>query len=127
MKSRRFSVTDRLRSFGFAGQGIYSFLRTEHNAWLHFIATVIVVSAGFFAGLSGSEWVAVIFAIAIVWIAEMFNTCIEHLMDHLSPGYSKPVKFIKDVSAGAVLVAAIAAAVVGMLVFIPHISSFITK
>ncbi len=127
MKSSRFSVRDRFRSFGFAGQGIYSFLRTEHNAWLHCGATVMVVAAGFWAGLSGTEWIAIIFAISIVWMAEMFNTCIERLMDHLSPEYSQPVKFIKDVSAGAVLVASVAAALIGLLVFIPHISLFFTK
>lgn len=126
MKSRRFSIIDRFRSFGFAGQGIYSFLRTEHNAWLHFAATVLVVATGFAVHLSVSEWIMIVFAIAIVWIAEMFNTCIERLMDHLSPDYSKPVKFIKDVSAGAVLIAAIAAAIIGMLVFIPHILSVLT-
>lgn len=127
MKSSRFSVRDRLKSFGFASRGIYSFLRSEHNAWIHFGASVMVVAAGFWAGLSGTEWIAIIFAMAIVWVAEMFNTCIERLMDHLSPEYSQPVKFIKDVSAGAVLVASIAAAIVGLLVFIPHISLFLTK
>ncbi len=127
MKSRHFSVVDRFRSFGFAGRGIYSFLRTEHNAWLHFAATGIVAAAGMAVHLSGSEWIAILFAVAIVWIAEMFNTCLERLMDHLSPDYSEPVKFIKDVSAGAVLIAAIVAAIVGLLVFIPHLTILFSK
>jgi len=60
-------------------------------------------------------------SIGLVWIAEMFNTCIEKLIDFLAPGYHQQLKFIKDVAAGAVLVAALIAFVIGLIVFIPHL------
>lgn len=121
MKSNEFSLSGRLKSFRFAGAGIFSFLQKEHNAWLHFMATVSVITLGILIGITRHEWMAVIFAIGLVWVSEMFNTCIEKLLDFLSPGYHLQVKFIKDMAAGAVLIAALVALAVGMIVFIPYI------
>jgi diacylglycerol kinase (ATP) len=120
MEKNRFSIMQRIRSFGFAGAGISAFLRSEHNAWLHFIATIAVIVFGYVTGLSGTEWIAIVVAIALVWVAEMFNTCLEKLIDFLSAQQHPSIKFIKDVAAGAVLVAAIAAATIGFIIFIPH-------
>jgi len=121
MEKNRFSVASRIRSFQFAFAGIASFLRSEHNAWLHFIATAAVIVLGWRLQITPHEWIAVIVAIAMVWTAEMFNTCLEKLIDFLSPGPHPQIKFIKDVAAGAVLVAAMAALTIGSIIFIPYI------
>jgi diacylglycerol kinase len=111
----------RLRSFGYAFAGIISFVRSEPHALLHFIATIIVVVAGCYFHVSGMQWIALLSVIGLVWIAEMFNTVLEKVMDHLAPDYHPRVKWIKDVAAGAVLVAAIIALIVGLIIFIPII------
>jgi len=121
IKANQFSIQNRLRSFRFAGEGIYSFILKEHNAMLHFMATIAVITLGVLTGISAGEWMAVLLSIGLVWIAEMFNTCIEKLIDFLAPGYHQQLKFIKDVAAGAVLVAALIAFVIGLIVFIPHL------
>ena len=121
MKSNQFTVHGRLRSFRFAGEGIFSFLQREHNAMLHFMATIAVITLGVLTGLSTGEWIAILLSIGLVWVAEMFNTCIEKLIDFIAPGYHQQIKFIKDVAAGAVLVAALIALAIGLIVFIPHL------
>jgi diacylglycerol kinase (ATP) len=121
MKSNQFSVQSRVRSFRFAGQGIVSFLRKEHNAWLHFIATVGVITLGALTGISSGEWMAILLSIGLVWVAEMFNTCIEKLIDFIAPGHHQQIKFIKDVAAGAVLIAAMVALAIGLIIFIPNL------
>ena len=120
MRSKRFSLASRINSFRFAGQGIISFVQKEHNAWLHAIATIAVISLGIITRITMGEWLAILLAIGIVWVAEMFNTCIEKLMDFISPDHHPQIKFIKDVSAGAVLVAAMITLAIGLIIFIPH-------
>ncbi len=121
MRSNQFSIQSRIRSFRFAGEGIFSFILKEHNAMLHFMATVAVITLGVLTGLSLGEWLAILLSIGLVWVAEMFNTCIEKLIDFIAPGYHQQIKFIKDVAAGAVLVAAVIALAIGLIVFIPHL------
>ncbi|OMP79464.1 MULTISPECIES: diacylglycerol kinase family protein [Chitinophaga] len=110
----------RLRSFGFAIAGIIAFVRSEPHALLHFIATIIVVGAGFYFRITNMQWIAILIMIGIVWITEMINTVLEKVMDHVAPDYHPRVKWIKDVAAGAVLIAAIIAIIVGALIFIPY-------
>ena len=121
MESPKFSWRARFRSFIYAFEGVSWFFKREHNAWIHGAATLIVLILSFFLKLSAPEFVTVLFAIALVLIAEMFNTAIEKIMDHLSPGSHPAVKTIKDVAAGAVLIAAIVAATIGSIIFIPKI------
>ena len=120
MTKESFSFSKRLQSFRFAGQGVFAFLKKEHNAWLHFMASVTVITLGFLLAISRTEWIALVVVIGFVWIAEMFNTCLEVLLDFLSPALHPQVKFIKDVAAGAVLIAATVALVTGLIIFIPH-------
>ncbi len=122
-KAKPFSWKARGQSFGFAWAGILRFFRAEHNAWLHLAATVVVIVLGFLLHISRTEAIALVFAIALVWIAEMINTAIEKTMDLLMPEVHPKVKVIKDVAAGAVLIAAIAAATVGGIIFIPKLIS----
>jgi len=111
----------RLRSFGFAFAGIIAFVRSEPHALLHFIATVIVVAAGCYFHITGMQWIALLTVIGMVWITEMLNTVLEKVMDHVAPDYHPRVKWIKDVAAGSVLIAAIIALIVGSIIFIPII------
>jgi diacylglycerol kinase (ATP) len=121
MNSQGFSIRARVRSFRFAMDGIASFFLREHNAWLHFIATVAVFTLAAFVGVSKLELLALVFAVGFVWVAEMFNTCIERMMDFISVKQDAEIKFIKDLAAGAVLTAAVTALVVGLVVFIPKL------
>ncbi|MBW8685788.1 diacylglycerol kinase family protein [Chitinophaga rhizophila] len=112
-------LQQRIRSFKYAIQGITAFLRSEPHARIHALATLLVVTAGFYFRLSANQWIAILIVIGMVWITEMLNTVVEKIMDHLSPDYHPRVKWIKDVAAGAVLVAALIAVITGAVIFIP--------
>lgn len=114
-------IYKRLQSFRHAINGIRSFLRSEPNGRIHLAATVVVIFAGCWFNCSMHEWVMLIIVMAMVWLTEMLNTAIEKIMDHITPEQHPGVKRIKDIAAGAVLVAALAAAVVGGLIFIPKL------
>ncbi len=120
-KDRVFSIADRIKSIHYALAGIGLMLRTQHNAWVHLAATIVVVVLGLVLGLTTEAWLALILAIVIVWIAEALNTAFELLCDVASPDFHPLVKAAKDVAAGAVLLSAIAAAIVGTIVFLPRI------
>src|SRR5580700_4332973 len=90
------------KSFGFAFKGIWIFFRTPSNAWVHLVAASLACFGGYWFGISKTEWIAVIFAIAFVLVAEMLNTAIEMLCNLASPGYNDLAGKLKDVSAGAV-------------------------
>ena len=111
----------RARSFGYAFRGIVTLLATQHNAWIHAAATVVVVGLGVALGVSRLEWALLVFAIALVWTAEGLNTALEWLCDVAAPEYSPLVKKAKDVAAAAVLLAAIGSALIGLLVFGPRL------
>jgi len=121
MKSQDFSIRGRIRSFRFAWEGIASFFLAEHNAWLHFMATVAVFTLSALVGVTKNELLALVFAIGFVWVSEMFNTCIERIMDFVSEQRHPDIKFIKDLASGAVLVAAITAVAIGGIIFIPKL------
>ncbi|MBS1602025.1 MAG: diacylglycerol kinase family protein [Bacteroidetes bacterium] len=117
----RFSVRSRIRSFGFAIAGIRTFIRREHNARIHLAATVAVIIAAIVARVSVAEAGALTIVVALVWITEILNTCIERMADLITPDQDPQIKFIKDIAAAAVLIAAITAVVTGLLIFIPKI------
>ena len=121
MKSNSLSPVSRLNSFRFALKGILGFFQQEVNAWIHLAATLILCAAILYFNISGNELIALIIVTGFVWAAESFNTVIERMMDFISPGYHPQVKFIKDLSAGAVLIAAFTALLTGAIVFIPKI------
>jgi len=116
-----FQFTGRIRSFKHAFAGILTMLKSQHNAWIHAVATVIVVAAGVFFGLTPGEWCWIVLAITAVWTAEALNTSFEFLADAASPEYHPLVKHAKDVAAGAVLISAIGAVVIGLFVLGPHV------
>lgn len=114
-------IKKRIKSFGYAFQGIGNFIRKEPNAWIHCTAVVVVTSLGLYYGISATEWCIVILCFGLVLMAEAFNTAIERLVDLVSPDFHRLAGTIKDVAAGAVLLGAIAAAIVGCIIFIPYI------
>src|SRR4051812_45152939 len=124
-EERPFQFTGRLRSFRHAIIGILRMLRCQHNAWLHLAVTLIVVSAGFFFDVSAREWCWIILAIAIVWTAEALNTAFEFLADAASPNFHPLVRDAKDVAAGAVLITGVGAAIIGAMIFWPHLATLL--
>ena len=119
--SGRFSIAARLKSFTFAFAGIATMLRTQHNAWLHLVATIAVIAAGFALNISADDWRWLVTAIVLVWTAETVNTAFEHLCDVVSPEFQASVQKSKDIAAGAVLICAIGAVIIGLLVFVPYL------
>lgn len=121
MKQQQFSLRSRLNSFGFAFSGLSAFFRQEPNAWLHLIATLTVFIAAWLFNLSFYEVIALIIVTGFVWVAEIFNTAIERTMDFISKEKNAEIKFVKDLAAFGVLLAAITAMVTGAIIFIPKL------
>jgi diacylglycerol kinase (ATP) len=117
---RRFSIEARLRSFVYAGRGLRTLLASQHNAWVHAGATAAVVVAAALARLERLEWLALVVAIVLVWMAEAINTAFEFLCDVASPGFHPLVARAKDVAAAAVLICAMGALATVAFVFAPH-------
>jgi diacylglycerol kinase len=116
-----FSFKARLKSFQFAFEGVIQFFKTEHNAVIHLFITILTGVGVFAFHLNRVEIITVILATAFVWVSELFNTAVENLADMVSEDFDPKIKFIKDVSAAAVLVSACSAAAVGLIVFLPKI------
>ncbi len=121
MSGKNFKISARLNSFKHAFAGIAEAVKSEHNAWIHAAATVIVIIAGFVFKLSKVEWCIIILCIGMVWTAEIFNSAIERLTDLASPKRHSLAKKAKDAAAGAVLVTAITATIIGLIIFLPRI------
>jgi diacylglycerol kinase (ATP) len=115
------SLRARAQSFVDAGRGIAALLASEPNAQIHLVASIAAVALGLWLGLSASEWCWIALAIALVWVAEAFNSALEALADAVHPSRDPRIGRAKDLAAGAVLVAAIAAAVIGALLFGPRL------
>ena len=111
----------RVASFGHALRGVRAALRSEVHLRLHAAATVAVAGLGFYLKINRLEWALVTLAVAGVWTAELLNTALEALTDLVSPDYHLLAGRAKDVAAGAVLLAALGALVVGGLVFGPYL------
>ena len=120
-KRTPFSFRKRLRSINYAIEGVGSFFKSEHNAWIHLVATMVVIMLGLVYRVSAMEVAILALCIGFVWSAEIFNTSIEKTMDLISTEKDPMIKRIKDLSAAAVLIAAITALVVGCIVFIPKL------
>lgn len=117
----KYDFKKQLRSFGYAWKGIRSCVGKEQNLSFHLIVTAAVVVAGFAWEITRTEWIAVILCIGAVIAAELFNTAIERLVDLVSPQRHPLAGQVKDIAAGAVLVCAVAAVIVGIIIFTPYI------
>jgi diacylglycerol kinase (ATP) len=116
-----FSLIKRAKSFTYAGRGLWVFVKTTHNAWVHLIILVVAIALGVYFGIARIEWMMLVFAGGFVLVSEAFNTAIEIDIDLTSPDFHPYAKDTKDVAAGAVLVSAVTALIIGLLIFVPHI------
>ncbi|WP_421943434.1 diacylglycerol kinase family protein [Pedobacter sp.] len=121
MSDKKFSLKDRIKSFGYAFNGLKLFFYTEHNARIHLLAAILALGFSFWLKISPSEWIAIIGVIFLVFIAEIFNSSIEKLADVVSPEINPKIKIVKDLAAGAVLLTALFAVIVGVIIFYPRL------
>lgn len=122
-----FSWSARARSFLFAARGLRVLVASQHNARLHFAATLAVIAAGAFFQVTQLSWAALVAAIGLVWVAETLNTAIERLGDAITREVHPAIRDAKDLAAGAVLVASAIAVVIGALVFVPHVFTLFVR
>jgi len=109
------------KSFVCAGRGIGVLFRTQQNARVHAVAALAVIAAGFYFEISRSDWLWLVAAMALVLITEAINTAIEAVADAVTMDHHPFIARAKDCAAGAVLLAAIAAVIIGAILFLPHI------
>ena len=114
-------LKSRLNSFRNAFNGLWQVLKDEINSKIEVFAALVTVGSGFYFEISKVEWLWVISCIGIVLMAEAFNAALEHIVDLDHPQHGEKAGLIKDISAGAVLIVAITAAIIGLLIFIPKI------
>lgn len=115
-----------MQSFVDAGRGFLTVLRTEWNFRIHAVVALLVTIAGFVFRIDEGEWLAVVLSAGLVFMAEVFNTAMEYLADAVHPEADQGVGMAKDAAAGGVLIAAVAAAVVGVIVFFPKVWAWLT-
>ena len=119
-------LLSRIAAFGHAFRGWGHVLRTQHNAWIHSVIATAVIAVGLWIGLPPRDWAIIVLTIAMVFTAEFINTAIEAVVDLASPVHHPLAKVGKDVGAGGVLVAALAAIVIGLLILGPPLWTKIT-
>ncbi len=125
--SKSFSIKDRIRSFRFAFQGLFTLAKEEHNFRIHLAACVVVITAGFSFGVSASDWRWLVICMGISLTAEAFNTIVEYLVDLKQPEQDPLAGKIKDIAAAAMLITAITALIIGVIVFLPYAQSLLTS
>lgn len=112
-------LRSRLLSFRYAFSGWWYVIRTQRNAWIHALVSIAVVLVCLWLNLPLRDWAVIIVAISIVWTAEFINTALEAIVDLASPQHHPLAKVGKDVGAAAVLIAAVASALIGLLIIGP--------
>lgn len=114
-------LTRRAQSFYFAACGVLAFFKKETNGQIQLLSALAITAAGFYFKISSVEWCIQTLCIVLVLSLEMMNTAIEKLIDSHTTDYKPEIKFIKDVSAGAVLTAAVATVIIAGLIYLPRI------
>jgi diacylglycerol kinase len=120
------TVNKHVKSQSYAWNGVWLIIKSQLNFRIELLVTLVVIAAGFYFKLSLIEWYGVIFSFTLVLLAEALNSSIEKACDAIMTKRHGAIRYAKDVSAGAVLFAAIAAVVVGYLVFSPYITQLVT-
>jgi diacylglycerol kinase len=115
----------RFNSILIALGGIREVLISQQNARIHLLASLIVILAGLLLKISRHDWIDLVLVIGLVWMAEIFNTAVEYLVNRVNPEHSEQAKLIKDISAGAVLLSAFTSVLVGILIFGPRLLELI--
>ncbi|PIB32101.1 diacylglycerol kinase [Gaetbulibacter sp. 5U11] len=114
-------IINRLKSVGYAFKGMLLLLKTEASIQIQFCIAIIVTVAGFYFKISSTEWIMQCFAIGLVMSIEGVNTAIEAIADFIHPEHHEKIGFIKDIAAGAVFIASIAASIIGLIIYIPKL------
>ncbi|WP_293915741.1 MULTISPECIES: diacylglycerol kinase family protein [unclassified Sphingobacterium] len=114
-------LKSRIASFGYAIKGLKVLFREETNAQIHLLAAIIAVVLGFWLHISGMEWIAICLCIGLVIATEALNTAIEHIANMITLERHPGIERIKDIAAGAVLITALTALIVGLIIFLPKI------
>lgn len=125
MGTKRLFLAARLDSFRYAGNGIAVMLRSQHNAWLHALATIVVCGVAFYLQVSRDEWCCIVLTMVTVWTAEALNTALEFLANAVAPTPHPLIKKAKDVAAGAVLLAVAGAVIIGVLILGPRLAALL--
>ncbi len=112
-------LLSRVRSFRYAFSGLWYVIRTQRNAWIHALASLLVLALGLWLRLSTQEWAMIVLAVGLVWMAEFVNTALEAVVDLASPEHHQLAKVSKDVGATAVLIAALVSIIIGLLILGP--------
>jgi len=112
-----------MKRFVYAFKGIFAAFKTQRNFRIHIPVLLCVIAAGFLLKLNPAEWTLVLLAAGLVLSLELVNTAIESLVDLVSPGYDKKAGRIKDIAAGAVLIAAVVSVIIGLIIFLPKITA----
>ena len=124
MTKKKYFILNRLKSVRYAFKGAYLLITTEASLKLQFFIGVIMTIAGFYYQLSPIEWIIQILTIALIMAIEGLNTAIEEMANFVHPEYHKKIGLIKDLSAGAVFIFAIAAIIVGCIIYFPKIFKY---
>ena len=112
-------VKGRIKSLKFAVKGVWLLITTEHSIMVQMAIAILITFVGWWMDISKTEWLFQILAIGLVLVAESLNTAIEKICDFIHPDYDERIGFIKDISAGAVTFAAIAAIIAGLIIYLP--------
>ncbi len=110
-----------IKSFGYAFEGLFTVIKKERNMKIHCMAAILVVLFGIFLGISKTEWIICFLLFGMIMALECVNTAIEAVVDLVTEEIHPKAKLAKDAAAGAVLIAAIFAAIVGLMIFIPKL------
>ena len=113
-------IKGRIRGCGYAFKGALLLLKTEPSIQVQSVITVVITVAGFYLDITKTEWMIQIFAIGLVMSVEGINTAIEEIADFVHPDFHNKIGFIKDVSAGAVFIAAVIAVIIGLIIYVPY-------
>ena len=114
-------ITGRIKGGGYAIKGAWLLIRHEPSIQVQCIIAILVTIAGFYFDITATEWMIQILAIGLVLAAEGLNTAVENIADFVHADYHVKIGRIKDVAAGAVFFAAVVAAVVGLIIYLPYI------
>ena len=127
MRRKGFSIGRIVQSLRHARSGLLDMLRTEPNAWIHGVATLLVLAVAWWVQLDVVRFGLLVVAIVSVWVAEAFNTVIEIVVDFVSPEYSAVARRAKDIAAAAVLVTVVGAVILGAVILGPALFEHFTS
>ncbi len=114
-------IINRIKSVGYAFKGVFLLIKTEASIKTQVCIALVITAAGFYYDISNMEWIMQIFAIGMIMGIEGLNTAIEKTADFIQPEFDDKIGFIKDISAGAVMLVSIAASIIGLIIYVPKI------